>query len=194
MAMLDELHPDLPKQPNDCNVYSLGRIQKHNVVVACLPKGMIGNNNSATVASFMASTFSSIKFCLLVGIGGGVPPKVRLGDVVMSYPVETFGGVVQWDFGKAEGTEFERKGQLNSPPKKLLAALTKLETMNEMEGSGISKYLDELKVKHPRLVPKYLKNDCIEDILFKSTYTHPPAEWLHHSRTRFRVRLISRHR
>ena len=173
VAMLDEKHPDLPKQRNDHNVYTLGRVHGHNVVLACLPNGMIGNNNSTAVVSQMALTFPLIKFCLMVGIGGGVPPNVRLGDVVVSQPIDGFGGVVQWDFGRAEaGGHFERKGQLNSPPKELLAALAKLETKHEMEGSAIPRYLEQLKIKYPRLASKYLKNESLEDILFKSGYTH----------------------
>jgi nucleoside phosphorylase len=50
----------------------------------------------------MVGTFPSIKIGLMVGIGGGIPPKVRLGDVVVSTPVGQFPGVVQWDFGKAK--------------------------------------------------------------------------------------------
>lgn len=65
----------------------------------------------------MITTFSSIKFGLIVGIGGGIPTKVRLGDVVVSTPVGQFPGVVQWDFGNAkEGGTLERTGFLNNPP------------------------------------------------------------------------------
>lgn len=38
-ALLDEVHGDLPVQPNDHNAYTLGAIGKHNVVIACLPSG-----------------------------------------------------------------------------------------------------------------------------------------------------------
>ena len=160
--MLDRRHADLLKPPNDPNIYTLGSVGEHNVVIACLPKGEIGNNSAATVATWMISTFPSIKFGLMVGIGGGVPPKVRLGDVVVSTPVGRFPGVVQWDFGKAKGGgSFERTGSLNSPPSSLLAALTKLEMDYELTGSRIPEYLDELRQKWPRLVPKYLRSDSL---------------------------------
>jgi nucleoside phosphorylase len=94
-AMLDRRHADLPKPPNDPNTYTLGSVSKHNIVIACLPKGEIGNNSVVIVATWLISTFPSIKFGLMVGIGGGVPPKVRLGDVVVSIPVGQFPGVVQ---------------------------------------------------------------------------------------------------
>jgi nucleoside phosphorylase len=172
-AMLDQRHTDLPKPPNDPNTYTLGSIGKHNVVIACLPKGKIGTNPAATLAAWMVSTFVSIKFGLMVGIGGGIPPKVRLGDVVVSTPVGQFSGVVQWDLGKAKGGgNFERTGALNNPPTSLLTALTKLETEHELTGPKIPEYLDELKRKWPRLASKYLRSDSLEDVLFKADYSH----------------------
>lgn len=172
-AMLDERHADIPKPPHDSNTYTLGSIGKHNIVIACLPKGELGNISAATVATRMVHTFPSIKFGLMVGIGGGVPPKVRLGDVVVSTPVGQLPGVVQWDFGKAEqGNKFERTGSLNSPPTSLLTALTKLETEQELMGSKIPEYLNQLKEKWPRLATKYLKSDSLEDLLFKPDYNH----------------------
>lgn len=172
-AMLDYRHADLPKPPNDHNTYTLGSVGKHNVVIACLPKGGVGTNPAATVAAWMILTFPSIKFGLMVGVGGGIPPKVRLGDVVVSIPIGQFPGVVQWDLGKAKlGGSFERTGSLNNPPTSLLTALAKLETENDLNGSKIPEYLDELERKWPRLAPKYLKSDSLEDVLFKADYGH----------------------
>ncbi|KAI9765366.1 MAG: hypothetical protein M1840_007446 [Geoglossum simile] len=177
-AMLDQRHADLPKPSNDPNIYTLGSIGKHNIVIACLPKGKIGTSSAATVATQMVSTFQSIKVGLMVGIGGGIPPKVRLGDVVVSTPVGQFPGVVQWDFGKAkQGSNFERTGWLNNPPTSLLAALTKLETEHELTGSRIPEYLDVLKEKWPRLAPKYLRSDSLEDVLFKADYSHISTDY-----------------
>ncbi|KAF4960407.1 hypothetical protein FGADI_1054 [Fusarium gaditjirri] len=172
-AMLDQRHADLPKPPNDPNTYTLGSIGKHNIVIACLPEGEIGTNVAATTATWMISTFPLIKFGLMVGIGGGIPPKVRLGDVVISTPVGHYPGVVQWDLGKAEeGGHFKQIGSLNNPPTSLRTALAKLKTENELSGSKIPKYLDELKQKWPRLVPKYLRAESLEDVLFKADYGH----------------------
>ena len=172
-AMLDQIHADLPKPPKDLNTYTLGSIGNHNVVIACLPKGEIGTSSAATVAARMTGTFPSIRFGLMVGIGGGIPPKVRLGDVVVSTPVGQFPGMIQWDFGKTkEDGSFERTGSLNNPPASLLTALTKLETEHELNGSKILEYLDELKEKWPRLVPKYLRSNSLEDVLFRADYGH----------------------
>jgi hypothetical protein len=51
----------------------------------------------------MRTTFPSIRFGLMVGIGGGVPSTnedIRLGDIVISKPTGVLGGVVQYDYGK----------------------------------------------------------------------------------------------
>ncbi|KAL7819559.1 nucleoside phosphorylase domain-containing protein [Trichoderma aethiopicum] len=172
-AMLDEMHDDLPKLTNDANTYTLGSIGPHNVVIACLPKGQYGTNSAANVASFMIRTFPSIKIGLMVGIGGGVPPKVRLGDVVISTPTGQFPGVVQWDRGKAmESGGFEMTGALSNPPGSLLTALAKLETKHELTGSKITSLLEELRAKFPRLAKKYLKSDRLQDLLFQPDYLH----------------------
>jgi hypothetical protein len=42
--MLDEEHDDLDHDANDTNIYTLGRIGEHNVVIVCLPEGQMGTN------------------------------------------------------------------------------------------------------------------------------------------------------
>src|SRR5690242_17543582 len=114
--MLDEEHECLPQYANETNLYTLGRISEHNVVIACLPAGQMGTNSAASVATETKSKFSSIRFGLMVGIGGGVPSAesdVRLGDVVVSQPHKEHGGVVQYDFGKTTPSGFVRTGSLN---------------------------------------------------------------------------------
>ncbi|KAL6910524.1 ankyrin repeat-containing domain protein [Trichoderma evansii] len=161
--MLDQIHTTL-SLVNDDNAYTLGSIGAHNVVIACLPKGRYGTNSAATIAIKMISSFPAIKFGLLVGIGGGIPSKVRLGDVVVSAPIDQYPGVVQWDLGKAEGDGgFRRTGALNSPPNALLKVLTKLESEHEMQEPKILRFLDEMRRKWPRLYPKYFWNDSLKD-------------------------------
>jgi nucleoside phosphorylase len=127
--MFDEGHSSLDRNANDTNIYTLGRVGEHNVVIACLPEGQPGTNSAASVALQMKSAFTSIRFGLMVGIGGGAPSEeadIRLGDVVISKPHKVHGGVVQYDFGKATPSGFERTGYLNSPPTILLNAVTNL--------------------------------------------------------------------
>ncbi|PNS19673.1 hypothetical protein CAC42_7517 [Sphaceloma murrayae] len=158
VAMLEKLHVDLPSPPSDTNAYFLGSIKDHNIVIACLPKGKYGTNSAATVATRMIATFPNIKIGLMVGIGGGVPPKVQLGDVVVSCPIDQYPGVVQWDMGKAEdGGNFRRTGTLNSPPSLLLAAVGKLESRYSIFGSKIPETLQGVATRLPSLAEQFTK-------------------------------------
>ena len=168
--MLDEEHRDLPQSDNDTNIYTLGRISEHNIVIACLPEGQTGTNSAASVAVQMKSAFTSIRFGLMVGIGGGVPgveADIRLGDVVVGRPHKVHGGVVQYDFGKAIPSGFERTGFLNAPPTILLNAVAKLQA-NYMRGrSRVLEYISMLDS-----LPTFARKDAGPDILFEADYNH----------------------
>ncbi|KAF2785582.1 purine and uridine phosphorylase, partial [Melanomma pulvis-pyrius CBS 109.77] len=170
--MLDEEHNDLNRDlgDNDENLYALGSIGGHNVVIVCLPAGRIGNNPAAAVAMQMRSTFKGIRFGMMVGIGGGVPSAevdIRLGDVVVSQPHLTFSGVVQYDIGKATPSGFERTGSLNSPPQVLLGAVARVRA-NEFRGKGsLSKHVS--KFDH---IPKFQRSKTGPDVLFEAAYDH----------------------
>lgn len=125
LEMLDEEHPKLPQQPADHNVYHLGSISGHNVVIAGMWQA--GNPTAATVVAQMRMTFSNIRFGLLVGIGGGVPVMteqgmIRLGHVVVSKPTGQSSGAIQYDRGKAQDGKLVRTGALAPPPPVLLLA------------------------------------------------------------------------
>lgn len=140
-AMLDERHQDPPHQPHETNVYCLGRIGEHNVVVVSLPAGRYGTNSAAACVAQMMEKFRSIKYGLLVGIAGGVPSydaDVRLGDVVISQPRGQYGGVVQYDLGKIEaGGRNHRTGYLAPPPTILLNALAKFQALGMDQSSQV---------------------------------------------------------
>lgn len=157
-AMLDEEHGPMSSQDTkDHNNYVLGHVHNHNVVIACLPAGVDGSNAASTVMANMMRTFTRLRFGLMVGIGGGVPNldkgvDIRLGDVVVSQPDKTHGGVVQFDKGKSlEGAQLERKGSLNKPPSFLLTALSSLRSQHEVHGSQISTYLTRMIEQHPSM-------------------------------------------
>lgn len=127
--MLDEEHQDLPQNGEDANIYSLGRIGEHNVVLAGQPTGQMGIAPATAVAMQMKFSFPSIRFGLMVGIRGGIPSKeadIWLSDIVVTQPEKGHGGVIQHDVGKSTPTRFERTGFLNTAPPVLLSAVTKL--------------------------------------------------------------------
>ncbi|KAI8309019.1 hypothetical protein K4K59_009491 [Colletotrichum sp. SAR11_240] len=171
--MLDEEFAELPSQPTDSNIYSFGRIKDHNVVMACLPAGQMGTNSAATVASQMKSNFPSLRFGVLVGIGGGVPNidhniDIRLGDVVISQPMGQHGGVIQYDFGKTgPGGRITRTGSLNAPPQILLSALSKLRAKHFRGKTNVNEYLSKICSQ-----PEFESPGPEKDTLFKATSAH----------------------
>ena len=169
--LLDEEHGNKSRDPNDSNSYTLGRIGDHNVAVACLPAGQIGTNPAATVATQMRLKFTSIRFGLMVGIGGGVPSTenaIRLGDVVICQPQSQHGGVVQYDMGKTGiGGRFSRTGSLNTPPALLLATLAQFKA-DQMRGkSKHSEYLSKLI-----RLPDFQYPGEGTDVLYSAVYDH----------------------
>ena len=177
VGMLDERHRILPSRPQDNNNYEFGRIGGHNVVIACLPSGVTGTVSAARAATQMLSTFTELRFALMVGIGGGVPSEehdIRLGDVVVSKPTGTFGGVIQYDFGKTvQEDKFVRTGSLNKPPELLLSAAANLEAKHMMENHVVAKYLSEMMRKYPTMATQFTCPGIQYDSLYKPEYDHP---------------------
>lgn len=176
-AVLDEEH-DRPHDqlPSDWNTYCLGRIESFNIVITCLPVGGYGVVSAAVVATRMLQTFQGIKFGLMVGIGGGVPSEgadIRLGDVVVSKPTGSSGGVIQFDFGKEYGNGiFKRVGSLNRPPEALLTAIAFLQTEHLIKGNKVATIVEDALQRYPNLVPKFCYQGKENDILFQSGYDH----------------------
>ncbi|KAL2202471.1 hypothetical protein CC79DRAFT_1313249 [Sarocladium strictum] len=178
---LDEEHPPLSEQhPNDDNIYTLGTISKHNVVIACLPDGSYGTNSAAAVARDLLRTFPNIKFGLMVGIGGGCPsPKrdIRLGDVVVSSVSGNAGAVLQYDYGKAiQDNEFKLTKHLDGPPQLLAAAVQNLRALHKRRGNGLNKTVASALEKNRRLKREFTRPEAASDRLFQSTFRHIDPE------------------
>ena len=177
VGMLDERHDSLPQNSNDHNNYTLGRVGQHHVAIACLPAGVTGVTSAARVASQMRSTFTALRFGLMVGIGGGVPSEendIRLGDVVVSQPTGTSGGVIQYDFGKTiQQGRFERTGSLNRPPDVLLTAAASLKARHMVDEPALSRYVAEMGSKYSRLRMASTYPGVEYDQLFEADYDHP---------------------
>ncbi|KAF1952675.1 ankyrin repeat domain-containing protein [Byssothecium circinans] len=170
--MLDEEHENAIREvgDNDENVYCMGSVAGHNVVIVCLPAGHIGTNPAAAVATQMRTAFKGIRFGLMVGIGGGVPSAeadIRLGDVVVSQPQWNFGGVVQYDFGRTTPNGLERVGSLNSPPQILLSAVSTVQANAIMRKSTLSEHLSTLE-----RIPTFQRLRAGPDVLFEAAYNH----------------------
>lgn len=123
----------------------------------------------------MLRSFPSLRFGLMVGIGGGAPSSkhdIRLGDVVVSTPVGSSGGVIHYEFGKAiQNKAFLRTGSLSPTPPLLLAAIHQLSSLHERRGHHILKTIDDLVDGNSRL-QKYRRPALEADVLYRATFTH----------------------
>ncbi|KAL5359318.1 hypothetical protein BJX96DRAFT_183666 [Aspergillus floccosus] len=178
-AFLDEKHegPEYV-QTHDNNDYTLGKIGKHNVVIAVLPHGEYGISSATGVAKDMLHSFPNVRIGLMVGIGGGAPsPKhdIRLGDIVVGASGNGKSAVLQYDFGKMiQDQEFQETGFLNQPPKVLRTALHGLMAQYELDGHQLEEGINSIFEKKPRLRQKYKRPDPSSDRLYRAEVTHPP--------------------
>ncbi|KAH0535997.1 hypothetical protein FGG08_007114, partial [Glutinoglossum americanum] len=184
---LDEEHerPEYVAQ-NDNNDYTLGRVGKHNVVIAVLPDGEYGTASAASVARDMLHSFPNIRIGLMVGIGGGAPSRkhdIRLGDIVVSSPRNGNSGVFQYDFGKTiQDQSFQVTGFLNQPPMVLQAAVNGLKAQYERKGNRFEEVIHSILEENPRLQRKYRRPAPSSDRFYRAKFTHlsdDQAEFAH---------------
>lgn len=167
VAMLDEPHRNHPNLRGDSNVYTLGSMAGHNVVIVSPARGKMGLVAAAALASALRIAYPSIIHGLLVGVGAGLPDAVQLGDVIINTSVDGYPGVIQWDYGKAQDGEFNFTGVLNGPCIALTKASTKLETEPETGEDAIPIWLEELGSKKRHLADgSYTRKDNLQDIVF----------------------------
>ncbi|KAF2218480.1 hypothetical protein BDZ85DRAFT_253528 [Elsinoe ampelina] len=186
-AFLDERHPSLDATSHaDNNDYTLGRIGKHNVVIAVCPDGGYGNTSAAHVARDLVHTFQNVRLGLMVGIGGGAPfpPErdIRLGDVVVSSAVGGLAAVIQYGMGKKRqgvtGQEtwretFEITGQLDRPPMALRTAVNGLKVIHQESGNGIYDKVEVLLNTLRKPVRKeYQRPAADTDLLMQTDFVH----------------------
>ncbi|RAH56174.1 purine and uridine phosphorylase [Aspergillus piperis CBS 112811] len=172
--MLDEEHGMLLGNRKDPNIYILGSLSGHNVVLAALPKGSQGTASAAAVAIHLIRTFPAIKLRLLVGIGGGIPSlanDIRLGDVVVSAPDGLVGGVVEYDFGKETTNGFKRKGVLCPPPAEWRKTMANMTSDHQVRANRIATFLSDMLRRYPTLT-EYQRPLPETDILFPADYIH----------------------
>lgn len=170
-ALFDKKHDNLESLFGDSNHYALGQMGKHLIVASCLPE--YGTTSAADSASNMRRSFPSIRFCLLVGIGGGAPSEdndIRLGDVVVSLPTAGYPGVVQYDRGKEKDNNvFELTGSLPPPPRSLMTAISSLRSDPDLPSYPLQPYIEEIINRVPESMKSRYKHPGQEhDQLFKA--------------------------
>jgi nucleoside phosphorylase len=173
--MLGAIHSSLPAPSTDHNTYILGNVGDHNIVIACLPSGAYDTILTATIATQLLSSFHSIRFGLMIGIGGEVLSShadIRLDDIVVSQPADTSGDVIQYDLNKAlSDGRFQRTGMLNPSSKILLTALATLQAHHLTEDSRMLELVSNIQVKASRRATNFARSSQ-EDCLYQAEYDH----------------------
>ncbi|KAF3271318.1 hypothetical protein TWF217_005716 [Orbilia oligospora] len=139
----------------------------------------------------MIRTFQSLRFVLMVGIGGGAPgppvsedsqeEDIRLGDIVVGFPKDSHSGVLQYDMGKLESHgRFTIRSHLNKPPKALLTAVGILQSEHDFGEGEMVQYLQSslgyLQKKRTKKLKAYHFPGRGKDPLFKADYNHEDNE------------------
>ncbi|KAF3912608.1 hypothetical protein AA313_de0206115 [Arthrobotrys entomopaga] len=173
--MLDDEHERLPLQPGDSNLYTLGKLNRHNVVLVCLP-GTQGNNESSSTVTDMRRTFPSIEWLFVIGIGGGVPSDkhdIRLGDVVIGMPVDGYTGITQYDSGRATQSGYQLKGFTNPAP--AILRNIALAMKSDRVDMRLNRIVSEMAEKEEWLAEYNRPSDKSDD-LFAEDYLHIPGK------------------
>lgn len=177
---LDEEH-GIPRavDTHDNNIYTLGRVRDHNVVIAILPDGDDGTSAAASVARDMMHSFPNIRIGLMVGVANGAPTErhdIRRGDIVVSAACNGMGGVYQLDFGKRiQGKGIQPTGFLNQPPILLRNAVNALRADIERRGHCFEQTIHGILSRNQKLPRKYQRPQPGTDKLFRRSVLHGPC-------------------
>jgi nucleoside phosphorylase len=169
----DETGKAYGKQKGDFNAYTTGRMGRHNIVIAHMPR--MGKSAAASVAAGIRSSYTSVELAIVVGICGATPwgphkNEVLLGDVIISE------GLVEYDYGRRYPNDFVRKntvtGSLGRPSLEISSMLAKMKGVagRERIEHRIPLYIDVLVKKLGTAKTSY--PGIINDKLYESTYRH----------------------
>lgn len=172
----DEAGDPYGRAYGDTNVYTTGRIGRHNVVLTTLPN--MGTISAAAATANLRLSYGNIKLALLVGICGGVPKISQqdafLGDVVISK------SIIQYDYGRQYPGRFVARNAvedtLGRPNSNIRSILSHLETERgrELLRASSAKYLQNLQAAAQRKGRRafYLYPGQSRDCLFPPNHLH----------------------
>ncbi|KAK6358041.1 hypothetical protein TWF730_007395 [Orbilia blumenaviensis] len=189
--LLDEGHEQLSSDEKDSNNYVLGRMGVHNVVI--VSPGLYAEAGDSSIAAQMvenlARAFKSVRFGLLVGVGGGAPTSpnledpskdIRLGDVVVadSNCMNCLqGGVLQYDVARwrADG-EFSITSRSKQLPAILSKGVRLLRSDHSFGRGEMNQYIQDGIAVAEALKPSHSRDFNFpgqdRDRLYKSNYWH----------------------
>lgn len=179
-SMLDHVHSSKELLPAELRDYTLGQIQGHNVVIACMAAGHGRMMSASKVAKQLIQTFKGIRFGLMVGIGGGAPSStqdIRLGDVVVSHPSGIARGLIQFDYGKIlQNGEFKRIESPNAPPQFVLNAIGRVRADHRAGYKRHPQFLSTMIETHLKMNKEFGFQGVSNDCLFQPDYEHASSD------------------
>jgi nucleoside phosphorylase len=166
--MLDEEHVELEKAADDTNLYSVGEMQGHNIVITCIAPGSTGVGQSTRTIPQLKKTYPNIRFSLIVGISSGMPVSdIRLGDVVVSQPSAVNGGVIVYDTDKRASSLPDWNYLLDPPPQVVINAITQVRTDHMRKTAKMKEYIAAASDR-----PAFSRASAGPDLLFQNSYKH----------------------
>ncbi|KAH7324466.1 hypothetical protein B0I35DRAFT_348194 [Stachybotrys elegans] len=158
--------------------YNIGRIGDHWVTMVVCPR--IGTHPAATVLANAKNHFPNLRHILVVGIAGGVPSygldcnQIVLGDVVVSFPQGSEGGVKHYEFGAWQADGFSHSGHTLHPSDALLMAVNNLRAVHmTRQGTQMPLFLQEIRKNLSDLeVSEFSDPGYDEDHLYPDDYLH----------------------
>ncbi|KAF4333667.1 ankyrin repeat [Fusarium beomiforme] len=158
-AMLDSVHPDAPSDLDMTGdiKFVFGRLNGYDVVLAHPSPGNQGTGSAVETVEQVRVAFRSIRFILLIGLGGGVPytkENISLGDVVVGRPGPGRSGLVPYEGGKVHWNDDDAgngrsEGLFEKPSSTLLTATRKVEMNSILGSSHMRTYMNTIMNKHP---------------------------------------------
>jgi nucleoside phosphorylase len=160
-AMLDSVHPD---GPLDMDItgdikFVFGRLNGYDIVLAHPTPGNQQTILAVEIVEQIRVAFKSIRFILLIGLGGGVPhtkEKISLGDVVVGRPEPGRSGLVLYEGGQVHWNNDDTgnahsEGSFEKPSSSLLTATRKVEMNSILGNSHMRTYMNTIIDKHPTI-------------------------------------------
>ncbi|OAQ97618.1 hypothetical protein LLEC1_02681 [Akanthomyces lecanii] len=155
LAILDETYPlPIHHAPRDNNLYTLGNISTHNVVIATAPVGEGGTVPVAAVWRDMRHSFPNLRVALMLSVAPNDEHGMRAGDVLVSTLPSGHGNVPKHDKATKEWLlkETESSGQSFAS---LRAAVGELRNKHEINGHQLERSIQQTLQNWPQMQKGY---------------------------------------
>ncbi|KAF5613568.1 ankyrin repeat [Fusarium subglutinans] len=160
-AMLDSVHPDGPLDLDitDDIKFVFGRLNGYDIVLAYPSPTNQGNGSAVEIVEQVRLAFRSIRFILLIGLGGGVPhtkENISPGDVVVGRPEPGRSGLVLYEGGQVhwnsdDAGNVRSRDSSDKPSSSLLTATRKVEMNSILGNSHMRTYMSTIIDKQPTI-------------------------------------------